>query len=256
MTDFTGKTVLITGGAGQIGKATAKAFLNAGASVALVDLSEDMLEDAAQQLGCHDRLLLLAADVSDEAAVAEYVCRTEAHFGHIDIFFNNAGITGARQELVDMDMDHWQKLMDVNLRGVTLGLKYVLRVMYQQGYGSVINTASQTGQRAQIGGGDYCVSKAAILHLTRVAALEAGPHGVRVNAIMPGIVHSDMILENNKKQGISEEQFGKMLAQIVPLGRWADLEEIANTVLFLASDAASYITGCDLKVDGGSLCKS
>ena len=87
MTDFTGKTVLITGGAGQIGKATAKAFLNAGASVALVDLSEDMLEDAAQQLGCHDRLLLLAADVSDEAAVAEYVCRTEAHFGHIDIFF-------------------------------------------------------------------------------------------------------------------------------------------------------------------------
>ena len=256
MMRFENKVVLITGGAGQIGKAVAKRFLSEGANLALVDLNLEVLKRAAEELGMNDSHLLLAADVSDESQTKAYVDATVERFGQIDVFFNNAGITGSRQAIHEMDMARWQKLMDVNLRGILLGLKYVLPVMYKQNTGSVINTASQAGMRAQPCGADYCVSKAAILMLTKVGAIEAGPHGVRVNAILPGIVKSEMILQNNAKMGISEEAFAKQLAGMVPLGRWAELDEIAKAFLFLGSDEASYISGVEFKVDGGSLAKS
>ncbi len=252
---FENKVFLVTGGAGQSGKAAAKAFLDEGAFVALVDLDQKLLEQAASEIGLDGRHLLLAADVTREEDVERYVRLTVEKYGRIDVFFNNAGITGARQQLTEMEMGHWQKLMDVNVKGVLLGLKYVLRVMNEQGFGSVINTASQAGVRAQAAGGDYGLSKAALLYLTRVAAIEAGPHGVRVNAVLPGVVHSEMILANNRKMGISEEQFMKNLGGVIPLGRWAELDEIAKAVLFLGSDDASYISGAELRVDGGSLCK-
>ena len=252
--DFEGKTVLITGAAGTIGSAAAAAFFDAGASLVLVDVNMDALQKVSAENMFGERALLVEADVTDETQVRDYVQRAVDRFGSIDVFFNNAGITGARMPLTEMEIDHFRKLMDVNVTGILLGLKYVLKQMYAQGSGAIINTASQKGRVCAAGSGDYAASKCAVIMLTKVAALEAAPHHVRVNCIMPGIVHSDMILENRKKQnpGMTTEEIAASIQSSLPLGRWCEPSEVADMVMFLASETTSYLTGTEIRLDGGT----
>ncbi len=251
---FKGKTVLITGAAGTLGSAVAKKFFNEGSNLALVDSNIEALEQSASKAGFGNRALLLQADVTDECQVFNYVKETVSKFGAIDVFHNNAGITGSRVSITNIDYDFFKKLMNVNVFGVFLGLKHVLPQMYEQNYGVVINTASHKGRLAARNSADYAASKSAVIMLTKVAALEAAGFNVRVNAIMPGIVHSPMIVENRKKlkPGISEKEIERDIAGSLPLGRWCEPEEVANMVRFLASDEASYLTGTELRLDGGS----
>lgn len=254
MMEFEGKTLLVTGAAGTIGKAVARAFYRAGANLALVDLKLDALEQFALEEGFGDRALLLEADVTKEEDVMRYVRRTVERFGRIDVFHNNAGITGARAQLTDIDADRFRMLMDINVNGVFLGLKHVLRQMYLQGFGSVVNTSSHKGRMCVAEGGDYAASKSAVIMLTKVAALEAAPHHVRVNCVMPGIVRSEMIIANKKKKNpeLTDEEIERLFAASLPLGRWCEPEEVAEMVMFLSSPKADYLTGMELRLDGGT----
>ncbi|MEU4377884.1 SDR family NAD(P)-dependent oxidoreductase [Pseudonocardia alni] len=252
--EFDGRTVLITGAAGGIGAAAAAAFAAEGASLALVDLDRSALEKVAAGLGVDDaRVLLHVADVRDEQQVEGYVAATRDRFGAIDVFFNNAGVEGATGPLVDTDLETVDTILSVNVRGSFLGLKHVLRVMTAQGHGSVVNTSSMAGVIAFAGlGGMYTASKHAVVGLTRVAAVEAAPAGVRVNAVCPGPVDTRMMrsIENGMSPddipGV-QEQFAGLTA----LKRYADPAEIASVVLFLASDRASYVSGSIYTVDAG-----
>ena len=250
---FDGKTILITGAAGTIGRAIAKAFYEEGANLALVDCNEEALKTVCAEEGWSERTLLLAADVTDEQQVKEYVERCAQRFGGIDVFFNNAGITGDRKAIADFDIEHFRKLMDINVTGIALGLKYVLKQMYLQGSGSVINTASQKGKVFAKNSADYAASKSAVITLTKIAALESAEKNVRVNCIMPGIVHSKMLVDVKRKANpdLTVEEIGRTFGDSIPIGRWCEPEELAKTVMFLGSEDASYITGAEIHIDGG-----
>ena len=254
MTRPEGKTAVITGAAGSIGKQTARRLLSEGANLALVDISSGALRLAAEELGAGDRIMTIPADVANEADVEGYITAAARRFGRIDILFNNAGIGGPRQHIADVDIEAWQHVMDVDLKGILLGMKHALRIMYAQGSGSIINTASQAGVFNQPGGAGYCIAKGAVIHLTKIAAVESGSHGVRVNCIMPGVVNSDMIRKSSPP-GMDMEQMKTGMSKMVPLGRMAELDDIADAVIYLASDKSRYITGIELRVDGGSSIK-
>jgi len=190
------KVVLITGGAGGIGSAAARAFLDEGCKVALVDVSEKALAQVTARLEpWAERLITMTADVSEEEQVAGYVETTMAAFGTIDVFFNNAGIEGKVAPLVDQTIDNFDRVMRVNVRGSFLGLKHVLPIMYAKQSGAVINTSSVGGLTAGPGQGvtPYVTSKFAITGLTRLAAVESAKYHVRVNSIHPSPVETRMM---------------------------------------------------------------
>lgn len=251
---FKDKTIIITGAAGSIGRAVAKAFYDEGANLALVDINMSALERVSREEGFDERTLLVNANVTIEEQVKEYTEKTVERFGSIDIFFNNAGITSARKDIVDIDMNFYRKLMDINVNGIVLGLKYVLRQMYKQGYGSVINTASQKGKVFARSSADYAASKSAVITITKIAALEAAEKGVRVNCILPGIVHSDMLIGVKKKANpdITVEEIAANFGKTIPIGRWCEPKELANVIKFLAGEDSSYITGAEIHIDGGT----
>jgi NAD(P)-dependent dehydrogenase (short-subunit alcohol dehydrogenase family) len=253
MADLNGRTALITGGAGAIGVATAEEFLSRGARVALVDLDEAALKGAAQTLEALGPVLTIAADVSDEAQVIDYVRTAEEHLGHLDIFFNNAGIEGRITQIVDTDVNVFDKVYAVNVRGVFLGLKHVLPGMISRGRGSVINTSSEAGLDGAMNLGDYVASKHAVTGLTKTAALEVAKTGVRVNSIHPSPVNTVMMrrLEEILGEG-SPETIRADFEAVNPVGRYSEPHEIARVVAFLASDDASFITGAQIRIDGGS----
>jgi NAD(P)-dependent dehydrogenase (short-subunit alcohol dehydrogenase family) len=252
MMNFTGRIVLITGGAGGIGAATAELFLRLGARIALVDLSQDALDSRSAELSTLGEVLTIQADVSKEDDTIRYVATTIEAFGTIDVFFNNAGITGRVSPLVDTDIEDFDCVMDVNVRGAFLGLKHVLPVLFAAGHGSVINTSSVAGLEGRRNLAPYVVSKHAITGLTKSAALEAAPHGVRVNSIHPAPVNTEMM--RGIEEGFSPDDLEGAQAAFtlgVPLGRYADPAEVANLVAFLASDESSFITGAQYRIDGG-----
>lgn len=241
-----GKVAIITGGAGGIGKETARTFLNEGAKVALVDLDEEALKDVENELNELGDILVIPTDVSDEEQVKNYVKETKEEFGRIDILFNNAGITGKRTPLVDIEMEDFDNLIDINVRGVFLGLKYVLPIMIEQESGSVINTSSVDGLRGSPELSPYSASKHAVVGLTKSAALEVAEKNVRVNSIHPSPVDTDMM------KGVEGEDKSQAdFAKDIPLGRYAEPQEVTNVVLFLASDDSEFVTGSQYRVDGG-----
>ncbi len=253
MTDFTGRRVVITGGAGAIGAATAEEFLKRGAKVALVDLSEEALEKAQARLDGSENLIIIKADVSQEQDVKQYVQTAVDAFGSIDVFFNNAGIEGKIKTIVETDVNDFDKVMAVNLRGAFLGLKHVLPVMVQQGKGSIINTSSEAGLDGAKNLGDYVASKHGVSGLTKTAALEVATTGVRVNSIHPSPVNTMMMRRlENELGGDSPEKIKAAMESVNPMGRYSEPHEIANVVVFLASDEASFITGSQVRIDGGS----
>jgi NAD(P)-dependent dehydrogenase (short-subunit alcohol dehydrogenase family) len=255
--DLQGKVVLITGGAGGIGAATAKAFLEQGSKVAIVDLSEKALNATAATLNAPSgQLLTIVADISREEDVKAYVDKTVASFGTIDVFFNNAGIEGKVAPLVEQDMADVDKVFGINIRGTYMGLKYVLPILYAKKSGSVINTSSVGGLTAGPGLGvtPYVTSKFAITGLTRLAANESARYNVRVNSVHPSPVNTEMMrrLETGFAPGHAKEAETD-IAKSIPMGRYAEAREIANMVLFLASEASSFVTGSQMRVDGGQL---
>ncbi len=246
------KVVIISGAANGIGKEAVKGFANQGAKVALVDLNMAALEKVAQEFNLRKgSYLLLPADVSKEEQVQQYVQKTKDTFGKIDVFFNNAGVEGAINLITDYPAEALEAVVNVNIKGVFYGLKYVLRVMAEQKSGSIINTSSIGGLKGMPTTSAYVASKHAIIGLAKSAALEFAGSGVRVNAICPAMTNTRMMrsIESGTSDdpNAAKDQFTGM----IPLGRYGEPNDIVQAVLFLASENASFITGAVLAVDGG-----
>lgn len=242
-----GKVAVITGGSGGIGKVTAKLFLEEGAKVVLVDLFEESLAKTKDELVSLGDVLTVQADVTKEEDVKKYVQATLNTFGKIDVFFNNAGIEGKVANITEQNVVDFDKVMAVNVRGVFLGLKHVLAVMKDQGFGSVINTSSVAGLHGSPGVTPYIASKHAVVGLTKATAVEFAPYKVRVNSIHPSPVNTRMMRSLEAGMGTDEDTLAKM----IPLGRYGEAIDIAKVVLFLASDDSQFITGAQYRVDGG-----
>lgn len=247
-----GKVAVITGGSGGIGKAVAKRFLEEGAKVVIVDLSQDALDKVKSELEPLGEVLAVQADVTKEEDVKKYVDKTVETFGTIDVFFNNAGIEGKVQPITEISLEDFEKVQHVNVWGVFLGLKHVIPVMKKNGKGSIINTSSVAGLDGSPGVAPYVTSKHAVVGLTKVAALEVAKDNIRVNSIHPAPVNTRMMrsLEAGFSPGNADAAKEQFTANI-PLGRYGEPEDIANLVLFLASDESAFITGAQYRIDGG-----
>lgn len=244
------KVVLITGAAGDIGMGSARACYAEGASLALADIDMERLRAKAEAAAFSpDRTLLIACDIRSEEDVEQMVGAAVERFGRIDLFHNNAGTTGERTIIAEKDLDAYRRWLDLNLVGFLACMKHVLKQMYRQGFGAIVNTSSQAAHRPSVGGSDYSLQKSAVLMLTKVAALESNGAGVRVNAVSPGYVDSRMMRKNFEKFPNLEESIRKN----VPLNRMCSPEEIGRVVAFLGSDYASYISGQEIGVDGGHM---
>lgn len=243
------KVAIITGGAGSIGKITAKLFLEEGAKVFLVDTNEHDLKIVDDELE-GSRIKYCVADVSKSEDVKRYVNEAVKEFGKIDIFFNNAGIEGVVKPLVDYPDDIFDKVMAVNVKGMWLGNKYVLPQMNDGG--SIILTSSVAGIVGFAGLGAYVTSKHAAVGIMRVSAIEAAPRKIRVNSVHPSPVNNRMM--RSIEEGSSPEhgkEIQKQFEATIPFGRYAEPIEIAQLVLFLASDESQFITGTTQVIDGG-----
>jgi NAD(P)-dependent dehydrogenase (short-subunit alcohol dehydrogenase family) len=249
--DYSGKSVLVTGGGSGIGKAICMAFAASGARIACVD--RDFAQGTATVEGIRAlgrEALFIAADVTDAAQVQSYVHQALAAYGRIDVFANNAGVEGAVLPLTEYPEDVFDMVMAVNVRGVFLGLKYVLPVMKQQRSGVVINTGSTGSHVGSTGVCAYVASKHAILGLTKCAALEVASFGVRINAICPGGTRTRMQQSLTENRGKIDELAMNLAT---PNGRIAEPDEIAATVLYMASDHARHMVGQSVILDGGRL---
>ncbi len=247
-----GKTAVITGGAGGIGLETAKIFLNEGAEgILLVDLNEDQLKDAAKSLDSGN-VHYFAADVSKNDQVKAYTEKAIKEMGKIDVLFLNAGIEGVVKPLTEYPEEMYDKVLAVNVKGVWLGLKHAFPHMIENGGGSVIITSSVAGMMGTANVMAYVTSKHALNGTMRVAALEGAPNKIRVNSIHPSPVDNRMMrsLEEGFAPGGGEEA-KKGFEQMIPLGRYANNDEIATVALFLASDDSKFMTGAMVPVDGG-----
>lgn len=251
MNRLSGKVAIITGGSGGIGLATARLFLDEGARVVLVDLDEARLRDAAAGLG-GDAVEVVAADVSDEAAVRDTLGATVQRHGRLDVLFCNAGIEGAVTPLTDYPVETFDRVLAVNVRGVFLGLKHALPVMQRQGGGSIIITSSVAGFKGGAHLAAYAASKHAVVGLMRSAVLETGASGVRINTIHPSPIDTRMMraIEHGRAPG-AEDAARQMISTRIPAGRYGTPDEVALTALFLASDDSRYCTGGRYSVDGG-----
>ena len=251
--DFEGKVALITGAGNGIGRATAVGFAARGAKVVVVDLDAAAAERTAatiQQQG--GKALAVTADVTKAAQVEAYVRAALDGYGRIDCFFNNAGIEGKIAPTAEYDEATFDQVINVNVKGVFLGLRHVLPVLIKQKAGAVVNTASVAGLVATPGMPAYAASKHAVLGLTKAAAGEVARSGVRVNAVCPGPIDTRMIhsLESQLNPD-NPASVAERYRSSLPIGRYGTAEEVANVVLFLSSDLASNITGSHYVVDGG-----
>jgi NAD(P)-dependent dehydrogenase (short-subunit alcohol dehydrogenase family) len=237
-----GKVGLVTGGASGIGRATVRRFVAEGARVVAGDRDEAGLAALADELG--EAVATVVADVTVESDVERLAATAVERFDRLDIAFANAG-TGTVQRVVDADLSEWTRVLDVNLTGPFLTIKHAARRMGAGG--SIVVTASLNAVQPGIGMGAYCTSKAGVAMLTQVAALELGPSGIRVNAVGPGLVRTQLT------EGIFA--FPPVVDGYVenaPLGRYAEPEEVAGVVTFLASDEAAYVSGSLYLIDGGA----
>ncbi len=249
-TSFQNKVVLITGATSGIGKVSALAFGKAGAKVVVSGRREAEGQAVVAEIkAAGGEATFVKADVAVEADVAALVAKTVATYGRLDIAFNNAGVelTGA---IVDANEADYRRVFDINVWGVITSMKHEIPVMLKQGAGVIINTSSAAGHVGMAGASIYVASKHAVEGLTKAAALEYAKQGIRVNAVAPAAIETDMM---NRFTGGGNEDALTYMRSLHPVGRLGRSEEIANPVLFLASDAASFITGTSLKVDGGFL---
>jgi NAD(P)-dependent dehydrogenase (short-subunit alcohol dehydrogenase family) len=251
---LTGKVALITGAASGIGRATALLFAREGAAVAITDISQTGQSVAEEILENGGRAIFEPTDVTQAADCQRVVERTLRELGGIHVLLNNAGIM-RRASAVDLSEEDWDRVMSVNVKSIFLMSRLVIPIMIKAGGGSIVNTASGWGLVGGARAAVYCASKGAVVLLTKAMAIDHGPQNIRVNCICPGDTDTGMLRNEAQQLGEREDLF---LAQSAhrPLGRIGKPEEIAQAALYLASDAASFVTGTALVVDGGGLAGS
>jgi NAD(P)-dependent dehydrogenase (short-subunit alcohol dehydrogenase family) len=245
---FEGKVALVTGGVSGIGLATAKAFAEAGASVAIVDVNTEAVERARADLGLGDKAVGIICNVAQETAVEAMVAKVVDTFGRIDFAFNNAGIHVPVAETADASTEDFDRLMAVNLRGTWLCMKHELRQMRTQAEpAAIVNCSSQNGLTGNPGLGAYVTSKHAVIGMTRAAALEYARKNIRINAICPGAIDTPMVAKAMR------DHPKEMQATIdgIPIGRLGHVEEVASAVLWLCSPGAGMMIGGIVTPDGG-----
>jgi NAD(P)-dependent dehydrogenase (short-subunit alcohol dehydrogenase family) len=246
--DFAGQVALVTGAGSGMGLSTARAFADAGAAVVLADVNASTLEAATDTLVRGGRkALAVTCDVSDEGQVAAMVERTVATFGRLDMAFNNAGIQVPPSDAADEPAEAFDRVNAVNLRGVWACMKHELKQIREQGSGAIVNCSSLGGLVGLPGRAAYHASKHGVIGLTRSAALEYAPRGIRINAICPGTIDTPMVADmlENQKDAMAE------IMKQQPIGRLGRADEIAAAVLWLCSPSASFVIGVALPVDGG-----
>jgi len=247
-----GRVAVITGGSGGIGRAAAKRFVDEGARVLIVDLEERALRSAVDAIG-GNQISSITADVTSDDDTQRYVQAAVDRYGRLDIYLANAGIEGNMKPIPDYPIDVFDRVIAVNVRGVWLGLKYVIPAMTKGGGGSIVITSSTAGIRGYAGASAYVASKHAVIGMMRSAALECAPLKIRVNTVNPAPIETRMMRSIEEQiapghAGQAKEQFQSGL----PLGRYGNPEEVADLMLFLASDQSSYCTGGVYMVDGGT----
>ena len=245
---FKGKAALVTGAAAGMGFAAAKAFAEAGAAVALADIDAAAVERAAAELTARGRrAIAIVCDTSDEAQVKAMVERTTEAFGSLDAAYNNAGVNSPMTDTADLTPDEYDRILDIDLRGVWLCMKYELTQMRKQGNGAIVNCSSLGGLVGNPGRAAYHAAKHGVLGLTKSAAIEYAPRGVRINAVCPGTIETPMVKHMVETGDLSREA----VAKLTPIGRLGRAEEVADVVLWLCSPYASYVIGQSIAVDGG-----
>ena len=251
--DMQNKVVMVTGGANGIGQATSFEFAQRGAKVVVVDINEAAVRETAGAIrGEGGEAIAVAADVSQSEHVQRYIQTALDTYGRIDVLVNNAGISGKITRITDFPDELFERVLRVNVMGVFFGLKYVLPVMIAQGKGAVVNMASVAGTVGAPGLAAYSASKHAVISLTRTAAGEVGKQGVRVNAVCPGPIDTDLMASLHA--GINPDDPAAVKAFNVgrnPMGRYGEPVEVARVIAFLASDDASYVNGAAWLIDGG-----
>ena len=245
---FAGKVAFVTGGANGIGRAAALAFARDGASVVVADVSETQNQETArmiQDLG--GRALAVACDVSRNVDVQRALNATVDRFGRLDFAFNNAGIEYTIKPAADVTEEEWNRIIDIDLRGVFLCMKHEIPLMLKQGSGAIVNTSSGAGIKGFKGGAAYVAAKHGVVGLTKAAALDYAKSNIRINAVCPGIIDTPMM--DRFSGGTAEGRQGVIAQE--PVGRMGTPEEIAATVVWLCSDAACFVVGHAMVVDGG-----
>ena len=241
------KVALVTGAASGIGRATALAMAREGASVVVSDLNVEGGEETVTLIGDQSRAAFVHADVTNAASVDALVTRTVEIFGTLDCAVNNAGVlSAARAPMHEIPDETYDFVMDVNVRGVWLCMKREIVQMLEQGSGAIVNTASCVGLVAVPGASEYAASKHAVVGLTRTAAVDYAADGIRVNCVCPGNIKTDM----TRSLWTDPERLKLMISR-QPIGRLGESEEVAEAIVWLSSDASSFVTGHPLSVDGG-----
>lgn len=246
--DFAGKAAYVTGAANGIGRAAALAFASAGASVAVADVSEQGNQETArmiEELG--QRALAVRCDVTQAEDVKAALDKAVEAFGRLDFAFNNAGVEQPITATADLTPEEWDRIIRINLQGVFLCMKYEIPLMLKQGAGAIVNTSSGAGIKGFKGQAAYCAAKHGVIGLTKWAALDYAQSKVRINAVCPGIINTPMM---QRFTGGSPEGEQRVIAQ-EPVGRMGTPEEIAAAVIWLCSDAAAFVVGHAMVVDGG-----
>lgn len=235
------KVAIVTGGASGIGEFTVREMVNQGAKVVIGDFDDSRGLNLAEELG--EQVSFIHVDVSKEDEVEAMVNHTVETFGKVDILFSNAGV-GSIGSTHELTLEEWNKTISINLSGVFLCAKYALIEMVKQGSGSIINCASILGHVGQASTASYTAAKGGVVNMTRALALEYAAQGIRVNAVCPGYIKTPLLDQ-------LDDAMLQHLESLHPLGRLGESHEVANAVVFLASDEASFITGANLLVDGG-----
>lgn len=245
---FKGQVALVTGAASGMGFTTAKSFAQAGAMVALADINKTAVEEAAKKLSDEGyKVLPIICNVSKEEQVKAMVEKTVVTFGRLDAAYNNAGVNSLMTDTADLSSEEYNRVLDIDLRGIWLYMKYELQQMRKQGNGAIVNCSSLGGLVGNAGRAAYHAAKHGVLGLTKSAAIEYAPKGIRINAIFPGVIDTPMV-EQMVKSGDFSREAGASLA---PIGRLGTEQEIADVVIWLCSSMSTFVIGQSIAVDGG-----